>query len=97
MKPLRRLDELGVLRQISPLLHWNDWLEERVHYYREMGFFQQHPGVGDRELAGRLRAVHRGADDPRLVPDDPAVDLWLLAHDPERVWRAAVRGTIITK
>lgn len=32
-KPLRRLSELGVLAQISPLLVWNEWLEARVVEY----------------------------------------------------------------
>jgi tRNA nucleotidyltransferase (CCA-adding enzyme) len=32
-KPLRRLSELGVLAQISPLLVWNDWLESKVREY----------------------------------------------------------------
>jgi tRNA nucleotidyltransferase (CCA-adding enzyme) len=32
-KPLRRLSELGVLGQISPLLVWNDWLEDKVRSY----------------------------------------------------------------
>jgi tRNA nucleotidyltransferase (CCA-adding enzyme) len=29
-KPLRRLSGLGILQQISPLLAWDDWLEQRV-------------------------------------------------------------------
>jgi tRNA nucleotidyltransferase (CCA-adding enzyme) len=29
-KPLRRLSRLGILQQISPLLAWDDWLEQRV-------------------------------------------------------------------
>jgi tRNA nucleotidyltransferase (CCA-adding enzyme) len=32
-KPLRRLSELGVLGQISPLLVWNEWLEDKVQEY----------------------------------------------------------------
>ncbi len=32
-KPLRRLAELGVLGQISPLLVWNGWLKARVMKY----------------------------------------------------------------
>jgi tRNA nucleotidyltransferase (CCA-adding enzyme) len=32
-KPLRRLSELGVLGQISPLLMWNDWLEASIVGY----------------------------------------------------------------
>lgn len=31
--PLRRLSELGVLKQISPLLAWETWLEDRVGGY----------------------------------------------------------------
>ncbi len=31
--PLRRLSELGILHQISPLLEWDDWLEGRVADY----------------------------------------------------------------
>ncbi|HUW97110.1 MAG TPA: CBS domain-containing protein [Anaerolineae bacterium] len=33
VRPLRRLSELGVLHQISPLLEWDDWLEQRVANY----------------------------------------------------------------
>jgi len=33
VKPLRRLSELGVLRQISPLFEWDDRLEDRVTGY----------------------------------------------------------------
>jgi tRNA nucleotidyltransferase (CCA-adding enzyme) len=34
VRPLRRLSELGVLRQISPLLEWDDWLDQRVAHYQ---------------------------------------------------------------
>jgi tRNA nucleotidyltransferase (CCA-adding enzyme) len=34
-RSLRRLAELGVLEQISPLLAWDSWLEERVRSYPE--------------------------------------------------------------
>jgi tRNA nucleotidyltransferase (CCA-adding enzyme) len=33
VRPLRRLSELGILQQISPLLEWDDWLEDRVANY----------------------------------------------------------------
>jgi tRNA nucleotidyltransferase (CCA-adding enzyme) len=34
-KPMRRLSTLGVLQQISPLLAWDDWLEQRVVDFNE--------------------------------------------------------------
>ncbi|HUS69199.1 MAG TPA: CBS domain-containing protein [Anaerolineae bacterium] len=45
-KPLRRLSRLGILQQISPLLAWDDWLEQRVvDFHRAASYWQGQASV----------------------------------------------------
>lgn len=78
-KSLRRLAELGVLRQIHPALGWDDWLEGRFRRLQESLPSSEWPDFGDRAvlyfalLACRLRGEEREALIVRLkVPRSEA-------------------------
>lgn len=63
----------------------DSWLIRSVKYFRSLGFFAEHTGLSDEQLAAHLTDAAKERHGV-INPGDELADLMLLSLDQQRVW-----------